>query len=83
MIEGATGEEGDRGQGEDHQGDSAAQLVRHGDHDEARDEGDRGHDQVDQAAELGFWGLRWGRALGRVRNLGGRPLFYAHFALFL
>ena len=60
VIESATGKESYRGEGEDAQGDPAAELVGYGDHGQAGDEGDRRHDEVDKTSEPWFWRLRGG-----------------------
>ncbi len=56
VIEGATGKERDRSQGEDPQGDPTPQFIGQGDQNQARHQGYRAHNQVNQAPELGFGG---------------------------
>ncbi len=71
VVEGAAGKEDHSGQGEDSQGNSAAQAVSDGNERQASDQAERAHDEVDNPAQ--FRGkCRNFRLAGLMWPLGGR-----------
>jgi len=57
VIEGATCEKGHRGEGKYAQSDPAAQFIGQSDQNQASDQRNWAHNEVNQAAQARFWGL--------------------------
>ena len=66
VVEGATGEQSDRSERKNAQSDPSAELVSDRNHHNSRYQGDRGHDEVDQPAQLRLGLLLLGLGLDRV-----------------
>ena len=69
VIERAAGKERDCGQSENPQGNAAAQFVGDGNQGQAGDEGDGGHDQMDDPAKFGLGKICRSLGFNRIHPL--------------